>query len=158
MRKSTPDDFWGRVIKADGCWLWRGAHFRSGYARVKYRGKDTVAHRISWKLTYGDVKNGLELDHLCRNRWCVNPVHLEPVTHRENEIRGHTFIRDNFLKTHCHKGHPLSGENLFVRKGGRRRCKACERNTQKDLRSTDEYRARHAAYERKRREFKRSEL
>lgn len=148
MRQSTSEDFWKHVIKSDGCWRWNRSHFRSGYARVKFKGRDTVAHVISWELTNGPVQNGLELDHLCRNRGCVNPSHLEPVTHRENMIRGNTAIRTNALKINCREGHPLAGDNLFVRKDGRRRCRACERATAKRLRNTDKYRRNHAEAER----------
>jgi HNH endonuclease len=151
MRRATPETFWGKVDKAFDCWMWRGAHFNSGYARVKFHGRDTVAHLIAWELTNGPVPAGLELDHLCRNRGCVNPAHLEPVTHRENEVRGNTVIRNNALKIVCHKGHPLSGDNLFVRNDGRRRCRACERATQKKLRSTSNYKRNHAADEPNRR-------
>ena len=152
-RRATPESFWARVDKTGGeCWTWLGAHFRSGYTRVKYQGHDTVAHLIAYELTYGSVPDGLELDHLCRHRWCVNPAHLEPVPHAVNQARipgGLTVV--NATKAACNRGHSLSGDNLFVRRDGRRRCRTCERATQQRLRSTDAYRQRHAAEERARR-------
>ena len=150
--------FWSRVRKSEGCWIWIGSRFHnSGYGRFKFRSRDTNAHIFSWEWEHGPVPDGLELDHLCRNRACVRPSHLEPVTHRENELRGATVIADNYAKTHCSAGHPLSGENLFIRRDGRRRCRTCELATQKRLRATDDYRAKHAAYERVRKDRIRNE-
>lgn len=152
MRKATAKTFWTRVIETDGCWEWVGSHFQSsGYARVKFHGRDTCAHIIAWELTNGPVPRGLELDHLCRNRGCVRPSHLEPVTHRENEIRGQTVIRANAIKTECLRGHPLAGANLMMR-GPRRQCRLCHNargNKSKMLSPT--YKARHAELERLRR-------
>lgn len=148
--------FWSRVDKSGSCWVWVGKLFHNGrYGRFKFLGRDTSAHIFSWEWANGPVPKGLELDHLCRNRACVNPAHLEPVTHRENEIRGATVIAANFFKTECHKGHPLSGDNLFIRRDGRRRCIACKRATARRLATTVKARAKHAAYERARRARKR---
>jgi len=155
VTKATPASFWAKVIKTDGCWLWRGAHFKkSGYSRVKYHGRDTCAHIIAWELTHGPVPDWLELDHLCRHRPCVNPAHLEPVTPFLNQVRGNTFTARKAAQTHCEKGHALVGDNLFIRRDGHRRCQACEKISQKKLRGTDAYRARHAEYERHRRALK----
>ncbi|CAE6713637.1 hypothetical protein R75461_01178 [Paraburkholderia nemoris] len=135
-----------------GCWIWIGALFEnSGYARVKRDGKDQVAHRAIYEEIAGPVEPELELDHLCRVRCCVNPSHVEPVTGRVNVLRGETIVRENWRKTHCHKGHPLFGENLFVRRDGRRRCRTCERATQKKIKKNPISKAKHAARERVRR-------
>jgi hypothetical protein len=85
--------FQSRVDKSpeSGCWEWTGLRYRSGYGRFKHDRKDSQAHRISWWIANGPVPVGLELDHLCRNRLCVNPAHLEPVTHRENMRRSLSF-------------------------------------------------------------------
>lgn len=153
MNRSTPAQFWAKTLKREnGCWEWSGAHFHNGYGRARYHGRDTVAHVIAWELTNGPVPQGLELDHECRNRGCINPAHLEPVTHQVNQMRGTSFVRENAEKTECLKGHPLSGENLFIRNDGRRRCRTCERESQKRLRNTSTYRTKHAAEERQRRQ------
>lgn len=160
MRKSDGqvllDRFWAKVEKLgpDDCWEWKAARFLSGYGRFKAGGRDTVAHLWCYELTVGKVPAGLELDHLCRNRSCVNPSHLEPVTHRENMMRGETITAANARKTHCKNGHPLSGDNLLIRKNGSRRCRACEKATQKRRRNTDAYRQKHAAQERARRRIR----
>jgi HNH endonuclease len=79
-----------------------------------------------YRLLVGPVPEGLELDHLCRNRACVNPAHLEPVSHRENVLRGASFAAINAVKTHCiHDGHPFDDVNTIVRPEGRRGCRAC---------------------------------
>jgi hypothetical protein len=97
------------------------------------RGSDPIAlggrylHRaIYWQIR-GPVPEGLELDHLCRNRACVNPWHLEAVTHRVNVLRGAAPVAFHAKKTHCPSGHPYSGENLYFWRGRQRMCRACEK-------------------------------
>jgi hypothetical protein len=145
--------FFARVNRSvpGGCWYWLGSFFRDGYGRFKHGGRDDVAHRVSYELAKGPIPDWLELDHLCRNRGCVNPAHLEAVTGRVNVLRGETIVRTNAEKTHCSKGHPLSGDNLFIRRDGRRRCRTCERASQQRLRARPDAKRRHAEVERQRR-------
>lgn len=107
---------------ADGCWDWTGAKNTNGYGRIQVDGKTAYAHRASYEHYVGPIPDGLHLDHLCRNRSCVNPAHLEPVTCRENIHRG----QGNSSKTHCPQGHPYSGWNLAI-VNGRRICVTCRR-------------------------------
>lgn len=118
--------FWNKVEKTtDGCWLWTASGVKGGYGRYTVGGERVLAHRFAYELLVGPIPKGLTLDHLCRNRACVNPRHLEPVTHAENVKRGESgaWLR---AKTHCPKGHPYSGDNLAICKGGRV-CRACSR-------------------------------
>lgn len=122
--------FEDRVRKTSGCWLWRGNLGASGYGRFKFVGGEAKAHRVSYELSVGPIPEGLVLDHLCRNTWCVNPRHLEPVTNRENTLRGIGAPAVNARKTHCNEGHPLSGDNLRIyvdSYGEHRRCLKCKR-------------------------------
>lgn len=152
MRRTAlaPDEVHRRIsLSPSGCWLWMGSVFQnSGYGRIKVSGRTMVAHRFAYEVLRGPIPGGLTLDHLCRVRRCVNPDHLEPVTPRVNVLRGETITARNAGKTQCDRGHPLAGANLFVRKDGRRRCRECERRSQRRLRSTDEYRRKHAQYAR----------
>lgn len=109
------------------CWLWAKPSHRDGYARARLNQKYQLVHRFMWKYAYDQpVPEGLELDHLCRNKACVNPAHLEPVTHLENVRRG-TAGQWEAKKTHCTRGHPYEGEHLRVNaRSGKRACRTCE--------------------------------
>lgn len=114
----------GKILVDDGCWEWAGAHTSEGYASGSIGGKWVSPHRASYEALVGPIPEGLELDHLCRNRGCVRPNHLEPVTHAENIRRGQRG-RLSWHKTHCKRGHELAGENLYIRPNGNRTCKTC---------------------------------
>jgi hypothetical protein len=88
--KATRDcaRFWAKVEKTDGCWFWRARIIATGYGSFSLDGRKVMAHRFAYELLVGPIPEDLELDHLCRVRHCVNPAHLEPVTHRENILRG----------------------------------------------------------------------
>jgi HNH endonuclease len=101
-----------------GCWLWTAHRDPYGYGGFCYNGKNRKAHAEALELYVGPVPDGMELHHRCRNPLCVDPDHLEPVTHKEHAER--------HAKTHCHIGHPLTGNNLALR-SGRRQCRTCER-------------------------------
>lgn len=120
--------FWSYVVPEPntGCWLWSGCLDDSGYGRWSQGGEtNTVVHRWSYEHHVGPIPDGLEADHLCRVRSCVNPSHLEPVTKYENMVRGESFAARHARKTHCPKGHPYSGENLKVNAAGSRVCREC---------------------------------
>lgn len=116
-----------RVDNGTGCWLWTATLNTAGYgvAPTGKRGGKTLAHRLVYTFHVGAVPTGLELDHLCRFRHCVNPDHLEPVTHAENVRRGHNG-RHNKVKTHCPTGHAYIGDNIKWYQG-RRYCRECHR-------------------------------
>ena len=108
-----------------GCHNWTGGQNGKGYGLFSIGVKKYYAHRVAYELAKGKIPEGLEIDHLCRVRDCVNPDHLEAVTHKENLHRGETFAAANAAKTHCPQGHPLSGDNLYVDPRGRRECRTC---------------------------------
>lgn len=113
-----------------GCWDWVGARISNGYGMFTYQARRQMAHRVSYELFLGPIPEGLELDHLCRNRACINPSHLEPVTRQENVRRGEAFAGVNARKTHCIRGHEFTPENTHRRKDrpGTRECKTCAKN------------------------------
>lgn len=121
----------GYVIQENGCWDWTGAIYPNGYGAHRKAGfKGMYAHRVMYQRLVGPIPLGLTIDHLCRNRRCVNPAHLEPVTKRTNTLRGVGGPAVNAKKTHCIHGHPFSGENLWVERTGSRHCRTCHRNSQ----------------------------
>ena len=136
--------FWAKVDKIPGgCWVWAGAISSCGYGNFLHDGKTWRAHRWSYAAIVGSVPDGLVLDHLCRNRACVNPDHLEPVVQRENVMRGigpGLAKIQNVDQTYCKHGHPLFGGNLYVQpRTGYRYCRACQK------RHAAKYRARRSA-------------
>lgn len=130
---SPQQRFWSKVEKTKTCWLWMGGVNPWGYGNftISSAGQsiNNSAHRYAYELIKGPIPPGLELDHLCRVRHCVNPEHLEPVTPAENQRRGAGFVADNAKKTHCVNGHLLSGENLILKPGKSWRiCLTCARS------------------------------
>lgn len=122
--------FWQKVYKRTGdeCWNWKAGKDKDGYGRFTLMTRKIVrAHRYSYELKYGTIKEGLVIDHMCRNPSCVNPKHLRQVTNKINILIGMSNPAKNSRKTHCLRGHELSGENLYVQtKTGKRYCKTCD--------------------------------
>lgn len=109
------------------CWPWTAGLGRGGYGVFWVPPHQRCAHRLSYELEVGPIPDGLVIDHLCRNRSCINPGHLEPVTHRINLLRGETIQAANARKTHCLRGHPFDEENTDRQSDGYRRCRACKK-------------------------------
>ena len=125
--RTVKERFWAKVKKTDTCWLWTGAPSANGYGRIKTGGVMEYAHRLSLDIAGQELVKGMEVDHLCRNRMCVNPDHLEQVTHQENVLRGEAPSAHLARRTHCSKGHPYDGDNLYNRPDGARICRDCAR-------------------------------
>ncbi len=117
-----------------GCAVWTGALDRKGYARIAVGGhRNRMAHRVAYEAAKGPIPDGLGLDHLCRNKACCNPDHLEPVTSAENTSRANAA---RAVRTECRYGHPYTEESTWIDKRGVRHCKPCRRDRQR--RSRDE--------------------
>lgn len=126
-----PDRFLTKIVmREDGCWSWIGNSDRHGYGLFKYDRRQRLVHRVAYELFVDAIPEGLEIDHLCRNRLCVNPSHLEPVPHLENMLRSPHFQGSgsgNPRKTACCKGHEFTPENTRYERSGRRYCRECKR-------------------------------
>lgn len=115
-----PDRFWDKVhFSKNGCWEWTAANVR-GYGHFGVNRRNVQVHRLTYVTFVGEIPAGLQIDHLCRNKCCCNPFHLEPVTPRENTIR------ERRLRTSCPAGHAYTETNTFVR-NGQRSCRECQR-------------------------------
>lgn len=136
--KPELERFFGLLEEApDGCWLWIGYVRPNGYAQFGQANRRIVyAHRWSYQEFVGPIPEGLELDHLCRVRHCVNPEHLEPVTRAENLARSPIYWGNvKAAKTHCPKGHPYDDENTYSppgREGAHRLCRTCRRERNRE--------------------------
>lgn len=108
-------------IDANGCWNWKGPISKEGYGRLGPR----LAHRVSYQEAVGPIPQGLVLDHLCKNKKCANPKHLEAVTQRVNVLRSDGPATRRSAQTHCGRGHLLAGSNIRSYKRARRTCIAC---------------------------------
>lgn len=125
MKKELKQGIISKINKGKTCWIWSGKPRPDGYGKVYIKGKGFYVHRVVYEILVGKIPKGRQLDHLCRNRICVNPKHLEPVTNRENVLRGTGISAQNHRKNSCIHGHPLSGKNVRITKEGHRDCREC---------------------------------
>lgn len=123
-------EFENRILKTDNCWIWLGNIAPIGYGRYFKNGKSFYVHRISYELFKKPIKKGYHIDHLCKNRKCVNPDHLEEVTLSENVKRGTAYDKKR-NQTYCLRGHLFSKENTKINSQKARICKKCQRIRQK---------------------------
>lgn len=130
--------FWEKIEITNSCWNWKAYVSEYGYGLFSINNKRVRAHRVSYELFYGKIPNGLEIDHLCKNRACVNPNHLDVVTHHENIRRGNTG-ENNRTKAHCPQGHEYTPDNTYVRPNGSRECRICRRILLKSWKANKEY-------------------
>lgn len=119
------EQFWARVDRTDDCWIWSGGKTAGGYGNLRLPGgRNGYAHRVAYELTVGSIPPGMVLDHLCRNRACVNPGHLDPVTHAENCRRGASAY--GAIRPTCKHGHDITDlANVYADPSGANRCRVC---------------------------------
>ena len=117
-----PPRFWSKVDRRSDCWIWTGCIAQTGYGQFHFERKTQSSHRLAYLDAHGTIPDGLHLDHLCRVRACVNPDHLEPVTNRENALRGNATYPEN-----CKNGHKRTEANTRINsKSGVRECRTCQ--------------------------------
>ena len=139
-RRSLMERFLSWVLPEpnSGCWLWNGSGRGPYYGKFAIKKNSFMAHRVSYELFKGKIPDGLEIDHVCRNRICVNPDHLEPVTRKENHARSIAAGAHSSLvgknKTHCPHGHEYTRENTYIDQSGWRECRACNRDRARNRR------------------------
>jgi len=150
IKDLTPEQaarFWAKVAMTGSvteCWFWRACIGTSGYGRITVGGRGLLAHRVSWALTFGKLDHELEIDHLCRDRTCVNPWHLDQVTGYENMMRGdapEAAERRWARQTTCKAGHALTDDNVSLYLSSGYACRKCLTCNRERLRA--EYRRRH---------------
>lgn len=131
VQPQRPDDerFWSNVDAGGVCWEWTGSLTPKGYGTFMAKGRKAYrAHRYAWIILVGEIPQAMTIDHICKNKRCVNPDHFELVTAEENTRRGGSASALNARKTHCKRGHEFTPENTYVQynkgKAGRR-CREC---------------------------------
>jgi hypothetical protein len=131
LKPSVEGRFLAKFTVSDGCWEWTGAQRFAGYGTLKVNGKSMLAHRYAWYWYYGEmVPNDMVVDHLCRNTLCVNPTHLEVVTHAENIKRG---LKGDLFPGHCPAGHDYTPENTLINRKGSPVCRTCKRSRERKV-------------------------
>ena len=123
------DRFWKKVDADGDCWQWTACRDANGYGRFGIGSRVYYAHRVAWQILVGEISKGLVIDHLCRNKSCVNPDHMEPVTIGENVARGPARLLSAQVRakiTHCPCGHPYDDVNTYVTRRGERACRTCK--------------------------------
>lgn len=125
------------------CWSWQRGQSSSGYGVVAYGGRNHYTHRAMWELLIGPIPAGMEIDHLCKNKLCCNPEHLEPVTPRVNKLRSGSPSGRHARREVCDQGHPFSEENTVIRHGYRT-CRTCTRDKSRAYKASRRAAARRA--------------
>lgn len=123
---ALPDTFWPRVDRSGECWLWMGSRSAAGYGRITIAQRQYFTHRLAYEVLVGPIPEGLEIDHLCRVTACLNPEHLEAVTHRENILRSTAPMAALAIRTACSRGHEYADGSFIIRRGARE-CVICRR-------------------------------
>lgn len=134
MRKMSPEEFLKRVEKTDYCWIWKNCKDRDGYGQVGFNYRLWKAHRLSFFFFKDGYKNDLVVCHSCDNPSCVNPEHLWQGTIGDNNrdtVSKGRYQNRHSKQTHCKRGHPFVGENLYIDPTGKRVCKICRRSHDK---------------------------
>lgn len=136
LTEAQQERFWLKVHATGFCWYWLGGKNAQGYGNVSVGGTTRRAHRVAYEILVGSIPEGLVVDHLCRNPSCVNPDHLEPVTPRENTLRGRApeLLRQMARKEFCKRGHPMPD---LVEGRRQRVCNACRRIVAEERRNAD---------------------
>lgn len=135
MGRSARDRFWEKVDKSGECWLWTAAKSVGGYGQFWPASRvRRYAHCYAYELLVGPIPEGLQIDHLCRVRLCVNPDHLEAVTQQENNRRSNSNSAINARKTHCIRGHEFTPENTYRSSKGRT-CRTCHKTSLRENRA-----------------------
>jgi len=134
--QGTPEErFWAKVEITGSCWLWRASNDGHGYGQLSLQRKPIKAHRFAYTLLRGAIPQGLTIDHLCRNRACVNPEHMEVVTQKVNTLRGIGASAKHARATYCLRGHAFVLSNTYRTREGWRCCRLCNRDRNRHRRS-----------------------
>ena len=136
---TATERLFAKVDASGDCWAWTGSVDRKGYGQFHDTWRTTTgAHRAVYEALVGPLPDSLVIDHLCRNRLCVNPDHLEPVTQAEN-------VRRSLRRAHCRRGHLLTTGTTMVQATGKRRCRVCFNAWHKNFHRVSRAAARAAA-------------